>query len=452
MDKNTILNNTFFRLNPEFRLHIRPDGGNIYPLPKTGDPTLSSKTFDLNLTATKIIEQCGGASTFESIISILSRDDQFDHDVESFISDISDCLLDACDKGFVEAITAPCQGAISVTGNYDFHTPRHLTVELTDHCNLICKHCYRNSSPTKDQQLSGDELISILKQFADMGLITIELTGGEATVHPDFIDILKYCCSIFQKTALLTNGFDIRDEVFKIMHEHRDRVTAQIDLDGSNAESHDWLRGVEGSYENTIKAIRSFVSNKIPLRVSMNVHPDNITEIDDVVAKAQDLGATWFAFTIVLPLGRGRSIQAFSTDQLQFLKQKTDEFRRDYPGFFFHLDDSQVESFNNPDKNCGAGWSSLTLGPTGHLRPCPMFDEPYLSLGDLTKEPLTSILESHSEHFRFLTNIKTPSIEECGDCKHAALCHGCIARPVSINRGNFEDCKWGRKSNLEQIF
>ena len=183
----------------------------------------------------------------------------------------------------------------------------------------------------------------------------------------------------------------------------------------------------------------------------MNVHSKNLFEIEDVLKHVKEFGANWFAFTVVLPLGRGRSMSEFSVKELVYLKELTERFKEQYPDFFHHLKESQVESFINPEKNCGAGWSSLTLGPIGELRPCPMFEERYFSLGNLTTHSLDEILYKSSGKFRFLTDIETPSQKSCGSCTNAALCIGCIARPVSVNRGDFSHCAWGKQSGMEQM-
>ncbi|OQX31204.1 MAG: hypothetical protein B0D96_05915 [Candidatus Sedimenticola endophacoides] len=114
----------------------------------------------------------------------------------------------------------------------------------------------------------------------------------------------------------------------------------------------------------------------------------------------------------------------------------------------FHLDESQIENFHDPEKNCGAGWSSVTLGPTGELRPCPMFEERYLTLGNLVEHSLEDVLRDSSDRFRYLTTIETPSPESCGGCVNSSLCMGCIARPVTVNRGDFSECGWGRKTGI----
>ncbi|PUE00814.1 MAG: hypothetical protein C3L25_04735 [Candidatus Sedimenticola endophacoides] len=289
--------------------------------------------YDLNVTAARIVEQCDGKTSISAILRALFDTPDFGGDVQTFISDVLDCLLACCERGLLAAYSSQREAAPIVTGTYEYYTPRHLSVELTDGCNLLCRHCYRNSAPGRSNHLPGDLLIRILRDFSDHGLMTVELTGGEATTHPEFSDVLQFCCSTFQKTALLTNGFDISQEVLEIMARWPGRVVAQVDLDGGDAASHDWLRG-EGSYANAVKSIRAFVKHGIPLRVSMNVHNRNLYEIQDVMKHVKTLGAKWFAFTTILPLGRGRSMGTFTAEEFSYLRDMTDRLSEEYPDFF----------------------------------------------------------------------------------------------------------------------
>lgn len=63
-------------------------------------------------------------------------------------------------------------------------------VYLTNRCNQRCQHCYMYAGTELDQELSTDEIQSLLKNFSKCGGQVVTFTGGEATLRPDFIAIV----------------------------------------------------------------------------------------------------------------------------------------------------------------------------------------------------------------------------------------------------------------------
>jgi len=94
---------------------------------------------------------------------------------------------------------------------------------------------------------------------------SIYLTGGEPTLHPQFLDILKYLAKNFpgQRLKLLTNGrrFIYQDFVDKVLS-----VTNNLEIDmslcGPTSEVHDGVTQVKGSFEQAIKGLKNLLKNK----------------------------------------------------------------------------------------------------------------------------------------------------------------------------------------------
>jgi len=61
---------------------------------------------------------------------------------------------------------------------------------ITGKCNYRCRHCYMSAPCGKLGELSLEDCKSIINQMAEVGLLSVSLTGGEAMVHPYFWDIV----------------------------------------------------------------------------------------------------------------------------------------------------------------------------------------------------------------------------------------------------------------------
>ena len=65
-------------------------------------------------------------------------------------------------------------------------------LELTYRCNLHCVHCYTDPYNAKEffpRELSFEEILRLIDEMRDIGIIWLNLTGGEIFMHPRFFDI-----------------------------------------------------------------------------------------------------------------------------------------------------------------------------------------------------------------------------------------------------------------------
>lgn len=79
------------------------------------------------------------------------------------------------------------------------------TIEIINTCNFKCIHCYNQN--LKSSYIDFSLFCSIVDQLKEMGIVNITLTGGEPTLHKNFIEIYNYCYDIGLKVTLFTNGY-----------------------------------------------------------------------------------------------------------------------------------------------------------------------------------------------------------------------------------------------------
>jgi cyclic pyranopterin phosphate synthase len=85
----------------------------------------------------------------------------------------------------------------------------YLRISLTDNCNLRCFYCmpeedYDFTPATRLMQ--PDEILTIAKQFVEMGVNKIRLTGGEPLVRKDVGKIIQDLATLPVRLTLTTNG------------------------------------------------------------------------------------------------------------------------------------------------------------------------------------------------------------------------------------------------------
>jgi len=295
-----------------FVLHLTPGEGylrdvSIAPSAQKGDMHM------LNDMAAEVLSRCDGQTTLAEVLGHVRANfagEGFDLTAEC-CAYIGDLLQD----GLVDLHTTPVVGRDRIRGSRQFECPSHFMIELTDQCNLRCAHCYRDSSPERDQFIATEKLLQILHQMRGHGVSTIELTGGEPTMRRDFLDIFHYCAEHFSSVAIVSNGWFITDEWARQMATY-DNVIVQIDVDGARAPAHDTLRGRRGAFDHALRAGRAMSRHGVRYRAAMNLYSGNFDEIIETAALARDLGANWFSFSPVTDLGRGRGADMISFSQM----------------------------------------------------------------------------------------------------------------------------------------
>lgn len=94
-------------------------------------------------------------------------------------------------------------------------SPISLQVGPTSRCNLNCTFC-SNANREKHEDLHLQDLIALLDSLVDMGLKTVEWTGGgDPTMYKDINTIIKVASSMGLEQGMITNGILLRDKLTK---------------------------------------------------------------------------------------------------------------------------------------------------------------------------------------------------------------------------------------------
>jgi len=87
---------------------------------------------------------------------------------------------------------------------------RDLRISLTDRCNLRCVYCMPEEMVFKPREelLTDDEILTVVRAAAELGVRKIRLTGGEPTVRPNLTDLVRRVAAVpgIQDLAMTTNG------------------------------------------------------------------------------------------------------------------------------------------------------------------------------------------------------------------------------------------------------
>ncbi len=140
-------------------------------------------------------------------------------------------------------------------------------------CNLACKSCYIESSPTNDAlvYLSLAEVATYLDEIANEALPTREIafTGGEPFMNRDCIAMMTLCLERGFDVLMLTNAMRPmrRFEAQLRALPHRERLKMRVSLDHYTEQVHEAERGAN-SWDKAIDGLIWLAANGFLINVA----------------------------------------------------------------------------------------------------------------------------------------------------------------------------------------
>ncbi len=131
---------------------------------------------------------------------------------------------------------------------------------LTNRCNLLCKHCYSSAHVNSKEEFTKEEIIAQIPSLKKEGVKLVIFSGGEPLLREDIFEIALIFRKNGIRTYLSTNGTRIDRDTAKIIKSCFDYVGISIDGD---PKTHEAFRGVEGSFTQAVKAIEFCLSEGI---------------------------------------------------------------------------------------------------------------------------------------------------------------------------------------------
>ena len=155
--------------------------------------------------------------------------------------------------------------------------PRTLWFNTGTLCNIECRHCYIESSPTNDRlsYLSTSEVQMFLDQIKtrDWPITEIGVTGGEPFMNPEIIEICAASLRADFRLLVLTNAMRpmmrdrVRTGIVDLNARYPGQMTLRVSLDHYGADHHDQERGA-GSFAATLKGMEWLRDQGVPMTVA----------------------------------------------------------------------------------------------------------------------------------------------------------------------------------------
>lgn len=331
--------------------------------------------------------------------------------------------------------------------------------ELTQGCNLACKHCRAEAQPERaPDELSTAECFAVIDSINESYNPMLILTGGEPLYRPDLFEIAQYATQKGIRTSLASNGTLITEEIAQRL-KSVGIVRVAISMDGATPEVHDAFRGLPGSMEGALRGAAAVKRAGMQLQFNITVAQHNKNQIPSILQLAQERGADAVHLFVLVPVGCGVQIagrEMLPADEvealLEWLYQTSEKpglevratcapqyhrIMRQQGGAGAVLRSRQaavVSLGGHPgmqgapgnragSKGCLAGSGVCFISHNGTVQPCGYLPLP---AGNLRRQSFREVWEG-SELF---AQLRDPNLlgGKCGECEYKVSCGGCRAR------------------------
>ncbi len=324
-------------------------------------------------------------------------------------------------------------------------TPVNVYWETTRACALACRHCRAEAVPGADpNQLSFDEGVKFLKQITEFGdpFPQLILTGGDPLMRPDLYELIDEARKLGIGVSITPAATPaLTRDVLAKLKEHGVEGLG-LSLDGSTAGRHDSIRGVAGTFDRTIQAMKWAQELEMPLQVNTLVSAETSEDLPAIYELLKPFGVARWSLFFLISVGRGKVLQPLSAGEAENLMGWIYETSKIAP---FVVATTEAPSYrrvalekmrengmtgdeirrSGPFRSFGIrdGHGIVFVSHTGEI--CPAGFLPLVT-GNIRQDSLVDIYRN-SPTFEALHD-PTQFEGRCGHCQYHMLCGGSRSR------------------------
>jgi AdoMet-dependent heme synthase len=301
--------------------------------------------------------------------------------------------------------------------------PINIHFELTQRCNLRCVHCLFTHEVRNE--LTTDEILSIIDHLRKLGVISLSLSGGEIFTRKDVGEILKFLIKERFLLTLYTNGTLINDSLFDTIATLKP-FRVEISVYGATPDIHDVITKVPGSFQKTICSMRVLSEIGIPVIFKGFLLKHNFHQRYQMMELAKQVGVEYAFDFNLMPMENGRldNLSAgLSINQIRSIYHEVNNEELILRNTVkIKTRDSQLPKGGNVI--CNPGRISGCISSTGDVFPCPTLRIPIGNLREQNFEDIWRTDKIDSLRYMRLEDLKTcsacPTLEYCNRCPGVA--------------------------------
>ena len=335
--------------------------------------------------------------------------------------------------------------------NFD-QCPMLVIWEVTQACDLACVHCRASAQSERSPgELTTGQGYRLLDEIRSFGEPLMVFTGGDPLKRPDLYDLIRYSVRIGLRTNVTPSATPLLTAEAIQGFKDAGVTRMAISLDGPDAAMHDDFRGVPGTFDRAMFALRYARDIGLDTQFQSTVTRRNMHRLPEMAEIAKEVRTKMWSLFFLIVTGRAAAAEdllAFEYEQVfEFMYElsktapfgvKTTEamhYRR------YVAQRVKAEHGVTQNENAkGVAWRTagvsdgkgfVFVSHTGEIFPSGFLP---VSGGNVLHDSLTGIYRN-SDLFRSLRDT-TQRGGKCGVCEYLKICGGSRARAYA-STGDF---------------
>lgn len=308
-------------------------------------------------------------------------------------------------------LTKSIQKNINNVKKLDNYNNARIFVELTNKCNLKCKHCYGEFGCINNTNLNIEDIKKMIDNASENGVYQFDITGGEPTLYPYLEELMEYVYNSGMLMRIFTNLTTYSEKFKKLIFKYgvKDIVTS---IDSCIKEEHEEFRGQKGCFDKTLNAIKELQKEDISISLNTMVGNHNKKHIKELVNFINDLKVK-SVLDVIVPEGRAANLNEDIKESAQVIKT------------IYEMNSSRIDK-DAISISCGVGNRFIYVKSDGNIYLCPSLINEKYKLGNISNFDTAEIWKLMSNKFSNLGCSKKKV--KCKNCTG-----GCRARALSLH-------------------
>jgi radical SAM protein with 4Fe4S-binding SPASM domain len=294
-----------------------------------------------------------------------------------------------------------------------------MEIEFSRVCNFHCSYCYVEGKVESSDELSREEIKDVVLQAKELGARKIIILGGEPSIYPHLVEMLRFLGKEELEIEMFTNGSGIDRELAAVLAEERVRVA--LKLNSRDEAIQDQLAGKKGAARIINKALSTlqeagYPSEELFLAISTVICKQNIQELPAMWQWLREEGIEPY-FEVITPQANAITNSWLDVGSCELKELFTRLSAIDQQQFHRNWEPQPPLVGNK----CMRHQVSCVVTASGNVMPCVGVT---IALDNIRNTALSQILKN-SEVINNLKNYRKMIKGECRNCEKAAECYGC---------------------------
>jgi MoaA/NifB/PqqE/SkfB family radical SAM enzyme len=268
-----------------------------------------------------------------------------------------------------------------------------LILITTYRCDLHCQHCLQGF-PREQSDFPVELLDRLLTEAMPFGARHVNLTGGEAHLHPQFEHIVETIVNYGYTWSLISHGQRTEPYLYLMEKYRKQFKSISLSMDGATPETHDEMRQRKGAFERVTNSAKAYVEKSFKVWIKTSLNQKNKMQLEELIALAANLGAKGITFAGTIPTAWNQDL-LLNDDEALELFEKIISLRADSP---IELKTASALHTRGGVNFCPIlSLNELAISPRGNVDFCCDVHQPKGVIGSLQEQPFSGLVQTWLE-------------------------------------------------------